>query len=172
MFRSSFTRVSALLCARRFFQPCGRLGCTCTGGAENAHWWRWRFFSVLLFVSNYLNYLALYLCIAPDYLIWNRRERPLKPADWAVSAGAANCACEAICSVWNPLGDAVRKSYDRNIIRLGREFHVFFLWQWRNLDRCEFIRGRFFLRPSALPWRAATNGWHAALWLWCCMWLL
>ena len=92
--------------------------------------------SVLLFAANYLNYLALYLCLAIDYLFWQRKKWPL---DWntalylivpqLVLNGTLAC-------IWNPLwtqhGDSIWLNTFSDRLTL-------FLWYWRDLDQAEFF---------------------------------
>ena len=59
--------------------------------------------SVLLFAANYFNYLALYACLAADYLLWRRCRVRLRLPDWIVLFAPQAVLCAAVAHVWNPL---------------------------------------------------------------------
>ena len=58
--------------------------------------------SLLLFVSNYLNFFALYVCLALDYLVWRRRQAPLPWRTLLWVLGLQVIVGGIIANVWNP----------------------------------------------------------------------
>jgi hypothetical protein len=115
---------------------------------------RWRLLvmallSASLFASSYLNYLALYGVLALDYVLWRRHERPLRIADWLALLGPQIVLCGALASVWNPL----RNSFGGYVAHdsLGQKLTLF-LWQWRDLNRCEFLCGGLLGAGAILAW--------------------
>lgn len=109
-------------------------------------YWRWKptprnllilaGLSILLFASNYLNYLALYLCLAIDYLLWKRKQWPPTWLDALLLFGPQLVFNGTIASVWNPLMtgfggyEAIDSPYQRLLL---------FYWYWRDMDYCEFF---------------------------------
>jgi hypothetical protein len=57
----------------------------------------------LLFAANYMNCVALLVCMGLDYLIWKRRNDPLTPWQISIFAGLIGLPCLLVASVWNPL---------------------------------------------------------------------
>jgi len=100
------------------------------------------FLSTLLFSANYLSYLALYVCLAIDYLGWRRKEAPLSIPDWLVLLGPQVLLCGLITLFWNPLQTdyssylGQSSSWDRVTL---------FIWNWRDINHCEFLSGTLFL---------------------------
>lgn len=63
------------------------------------------FFSILslgLWTSNYLIYVALYACLAVDYFLWQRKERPLGVKDWLALLLPQIIIGIPLVLVWNP----------------------------------------------------------------------
>ena len=59
--------------------------------------------SLLLLAANYLNYAAIYVCLAVDFLIWGRKRRPLAAGDWLWLILPQVLLGAPIVLVWNPL---------------------------------------------------------------------
>jgi Dolichyl-phosphate-mannose-protein mannosyltransferase len=109
-------------------------------------YWRWKptprnllivaALSVLLFAGNYLNYLALYACLAVDYFAWSRRERPLTQRDMLLLLGPQVVANGLIGYIWNPfrtpyaMGELANSFADRLAL---------FFWFWRDMGIAELI---------------------------------
>jgi hypothetical protein len=92
--------------------------------------------SILLFASNCMDYLALYTCLAIDYLIWKRMDWPPTWRNGLLLFGPQVILNGIIGSIWNPLktpfgGNGTSNTF---IDRL-----TLFFWYWRDLDRCEFF---------------------------------
>ena len=91
--------------------------------------------SVVLFASNYLNYLALYLCLAVDWALWRRKE-------WAPTWRRALCFLGPqivnipVAYLWNPL----RTQHGESLLGNSPwDRCVLFFWYWRDLNQCEFF---------------------------------
>jgi hypothetical protein len=109
-------------------------------------YWRWQptprtlltlaGLSVLLFASNCMNYLALYACLAVDYVIWKRKDWPPTWKMGLLLFGPQAICNGAILCVWNPLRtqeaqyEAMNSFWDRLTL---------FVWYWRDLNQCEFL---------------------------------
>ncbi len=91
--------------------------------------------SVVLLAANYLNYVALYACLAADYLIWGRQRRPLTAGDWLRLVFPQVLLGTPIVLVWNPLGKVEVYYQTANWFA---DKATLFWWNWRDLNRCEF----------------------------------
>jgi hypothetical protein len=106
--------------------------------------------SVLLCAANYLNYLALYLCLAVDYVVWRRHERPLTAGAWAVLLVPQVMLCGAIAAIWNPFTTQGGAAW--HPATLGDKV-LLFAWQWRDLNQNEFVCGALVIAAACLAWR-------------------
>ena len=90
---------------------------------------------ICLLATNYLNYIALGVCLATDYWLWRRKERRLTPPDWLLLLLPQLIAGAIIVSIWNPLNKppAVPATSGWLAGKL-----TLFWWNWRDLNRCEF----------------------------------
>ncbi len=128
--------------------------------------------SILLFAANYLNHIALYVCLAVDYFLWRRKEQPLRGADWAILLLPQVVLCGALACVWNPLRTAFGGFVARNDFADRLKL---FAWNWRDLNDAEFFVGAlilaapvigFLLRTGSGPRPAATDSrllWRGSL---------
>jgi 4-amino-4-deoxy-L-arabinose transferase-like glycosyltransferase len=91
--------------------------------------------SIALLASNYLNFIALYLCLAIDYLIWGRRERPIGWKNWAVLLVPQIVVGAIIVSIWNPFFTSNSAAFWTG--GLGARAIVF-LRAWRDINGCEY----------------------------------
>lgn len=92
-------------------------------------------FSILLLASNYLNFLALYVCLAMDYVIWGRRCQRLSTMNWLLLLLPPLLIGGAIVWIWNPFQSTGSQLLNTNTL-LDRV--ALFWWNWRDLDACEF----------------------------------
>jgi hypothetical protein len=92
--------------------------------------------SVLLFASNYLTYLGLYLCLGVDYLIWKRKDWPPTWRSGLLLFGPQVIPNGAIAYIWNPLQTHFGDYEAMN--SLGDRLTLFF-WYWRDMNACEFF---------------------------------
>lgn len=100
---------------------------------------------VLLFATNYLNYAALVVCLIVDYVVWRRHEQPLRPADWILLVLPQILFCGVIAWVWNPSGSpagVIRATLLEKVTLLG--------WQFRDMNRCEFLCGAVLVVAAVL----------------------
>jgi hypothetical protein len=58
--------------------------------------------SLCLWTSNYLIYIALYACLAADYLFWGRKQRGLRWQDWLILLLPQIALGLPLVLVWNP----------------------------------------------------------------------
>src|SRR5436309_471732 len=58
--------------------------------------------SIALLASNYLNFLALYVCLAIDYLLIGRRGRRIEAREWLVVLLPQLIVGAIIALIWNP----------------------------------------------------------------------
>jgi hypothetical protein len=103
--------------------------------------------SIALFASNYLIYVALYVCLAADYLIWGRHGRRLKPGDWLVLVLPQILVCGAIFAVWNPLQTGNAAGYSLTGIADRTKL---IWWNLRDANVCEFGVGLFWMAAPFL----------------------
>jgi hypothetical protein len=109
-------------------------------------YWRWKptdrtllllsGLSALLFASNYLQYLALYLCLAIDYGIWKRREWPWSFRRVLLLFGPQALVNGVVAFVWNPL----RTQYGGSVLQNSSwDRMTLWWWYWRDMNVAEFI---------------------------------
>ncbi len=87
--------------------------------------------SVALLAANYLNYAALYVCLAADYLIWGRKRRPLTAGDWPWLIFPQVLLGTPIVLVWNPLGKVAGYYQTANWLV---DKATLFWWNWRDMN--------------------------------------
>ena len=92
--------------------------------------------SILLFLSNFLDYLALYACIAVDYAVWKRREWPFSWRNALLWFGPQILFNGLAFCVWNPFLTPHGATAMTNT--LGNRLTLFY-WYWRDLNWCEFF---------------------------------
>jgi hypothetical protein len=98
--------------------------------------WQLVLFSVLslcLFASNYLNWAALWMCLALDYLLWGRRTVRLKPVDWVILIVPQAVIGGVILWIWNPF---LILSSAEKFPAAGRMLYLW--WCARDVVACEF----------------------------------
>jgi hypothetical protein len=98
--------------------------------------------SLCLLASNYINYVALYACLAVDYLLWGRKRRPLQWRDWLTVSLPQIVVGTLVVLTWNPLTSNVILPKPQN---LWAEKIILLGWNLRDLDRCEFGVGMLML---------------------------
>jgi len=92
--------------------------------------------SLLLLATQYMAFLAVYVCIALDYLFWRRKEARLALADWLALLLPQAVLGGIIAWIWNPLrvGYGGRMSSNSLWDRL-----VIFYWNLRDANAVEFF---------------------------------
>lgn len=109
-------------------------------------YWRWKptartflvlaGLSALLFASNYLTYLALYLCLAIDYVFWHRKKWPFSWRMALLVMGPQVLLNGIVGFLWNPL----RTQYGGSIyLNNFWDRLTLLFWYWRDLNVCEFF---------------------------------
>jgi len=92
--------------------------------------------SILLFAAHYLDFLALYVCLAIDYAIWKRKEWPPTWRNGLLLFGPQLVLIGIITSIWNPLRtpygsyEALNDFWDRVTL---------FFWYWGDMGQAEFF---------------------------------
>jgi hypothetical protein len=89
--------------------------------------------SLCLFASNYLNWAALWFCLALDFLIWRRKSVRLRAAEWATLIVPQIVIGAAIFWIWNPF--AILSGAEK-YPEAGRLHYLW--WCLRDLVTCEF----------------------------------
>jgi hypothetical protein len=130
-----------------YFRQCRYYGPTLFFSVATAFvYWRWKptprtlltlaALSIFLFASNCMVYVALYACLAIDYVIWKRKEWLPTWRHGLLLFGPQIIFNGAIGSIWNPLktefgGNGASNTF---IDRL-----TLFFWYWRDMDRSEYF---------------------------------
>jgi hypothetical protein len=113
--------------------------------------------SIMLMATHYLNYAALYACLAIDYFAWRRQRHSLTSRDWLALIAPQVVAGFALLSVWNPLTHEVTlAAQDRNWLS---DRLTLFGWNLRDLNACEFGAGILLLCAPLVAW------WRKDVWL-------
>ena len=103
-----------------------------------------------LLALNYLNYIALCVCLAADYAVWGRRERRLAVPDWLWLLLIQAVVGVIVFCIWNPF--ALRGGVPEPSNWLVNKLTLFW-WNWRDLNRCEFgALVLLVLAPLLYPW--------------------
>lgn len=109
-------------------------------------YWRWKptprtfltvaGISVLLFAANYLTYLAVYLCLAVDWIFWQRKKWVFNWSMALLVMGPQIVVNGVVGFLWNPL----RTNYGGSIyLNSFWDRLTLLLWYWRDLNECEFF---------------------------------
>lgn len=105
--------------------------------------------SLLLLASNYMFYVAVYICLIVDYLIWGRNTRSFRPSGLAVIfvpqliLGGSLASCYHLLLERKDIGDPV------NTIPVYDYINIF-LWNLRELNSCELGVGVLILMAPLL----------------------
>ena len=83
-----------------------------------------------------MDYLAFYLCLSVDWLIWRRREWQPGWLGWICLFGPQVILNGALSLIWNPLSTAFG---DYEAFNTLSDRVMLFFWYWRDLDSCEFF---------------------------------
>ena len=111
--------------------------------------------SIILLASNYLNYVALQLCLLADYLIVGRKRRSLGIKDWLIVLVPQVVVGLVIVLIWNTLGTGSKEYIQGNTILQRLQL----VWMnLRDINRCEYGAGLLLLAAPVLffvnrkPW--------------------
>jgi hypothetical protein len=75
--------------------------------------------SVALFASNYMAHVALFACLAVDYLFWRKHEQSVQKGEWAALFIPQIIGCGAIAMVRNPLRTQFGEYFASNTLLIG-----------------------------------------------------
>jgi hypothetical protein len=123
------------------------------------HWTgRWRTLfavttaSILLLLTNYMPFAALYATLACDYFCFRRCQRRLNPMQWAVLLGPQLLAGLITLWIYNPLG--ARMVTDATAHNAILDKLTLLWWNFRDLNNCEFCAGIVLISaPLLCLWR-------------------
>lgn len=126
------------------------------------HWdgKRWRlaalvFFSLVLLASNYMQFVALYVCFGVDYWLWGRKQRALSVSDWAWVLIPQLLVGGLIVGIWNPATTPNKANF---LASSALDRLRYIVWFLRDLNLCEF--GNVLLLVAApLLWLRRRNVW-------------
>ena len=91
--------------------------------------------SACLFATNYMNYVALAVCLWVDYMLWGRERHRLHASDWWWLGASQVMLCLPVFWVWYPLDKPVVDYQSGDWV----SDRVTLFWRnWRDLGRCEF----------------------------------
>jgi hypothetical protein len=103
--------------------------------------------SIILLASNYLNYVALQLCLLADYLIVGRKRRSLGIKDWLIVLVPQVVVGLVIVLIWNTLGTGSKEYIQGNTILQRLQL----VWMnLRDINRCEYGAGLLLLAAPVL----------------------
>jgi 4-amino-4-deoxy-L-arabinose transferase-like glycosyltransferase len=92
--------------------------------------------SLLLLASNYLAYAGVTIAMVVDYLIWGRKLRPIRRADWLILVLPQAVFGGIILWIWNPLNIAAYYPASEQGWLIDR--FILLGWTLRDTDRCEY----------------------------------
>jgi 4-amino-4-deoxy-L-arabinose transferase-like glycosyltransferase len=111
-------------------------------------------FSLVLLASNYIEFVALYLCLIFDYAVWGRKERALTSANWLLLMLPQLVVGATIVLIWNSAATGSNKFM---AISLADRLHYVW-WFVRDLNMCEFgLIWLLAVAPLLYQWR--RNPW-------------
>jgi len=105
--------------------------------------------SVGLYAANYLNFLAFYVVVFCDYVIWGRYRKKLSPIDWLVIVIPQSAAILVVASIWNPLG--MDSNHSLPFTNISERLTLLW-WNCRDLVRCEFGVGLILICAPFVGW--------------------
>lgn len=103
--------------------------------------------SLMLLASNYLNYLAIQLCLLVDYIAVGRKRKLLKVTDWLIVLLPQIIIGGVIVAIWNTLGTGNKQYLVGN--SLGQRLTLIWM-NLRDINVCEFGAGLFLLASPIL----------------------
>ena len=113
-----------------------------------------------LMFSYYITYVGVAAAIALDYILWKRKETPLKMSDWLIIIISQLAGVLAAYLFWNPY-DTPHGNWERNNV-LGM-LKLFYM-QIRDMNRNEFYSVFLMVIALGLGWYKKEKGvWRAAL---------
>ena len=103
--------------------------------------------SLALWAANYLNFAALFVVLGVDYVLWRRKERPLRLADWATWLVPVAVLGLPLVLIFNPLGKGIVA--EESLPWLAKRATLL-CWHLRELNVCEFGVGLLLIAAPVL----------------------
>jgi len=101
-----------------------------------------------LMFSYYITYVGVTLALALDYILWKRKETPLKINDWLLLLGLQIAGVLAAYLFWNPYSTPHGGAERNNLLGMIKLFYM----QLRDMNRNEFYSAPLMLLTLALAW--------------------
>lgn len=96
----------------------------------------------VLLASNYLNYLALHVCLLIDYLVIGHKRKWLTWQDWVIVLAPQVVLGSIVVLIWNTLGTANAEYFKGNSIGT----RLYLVWMnLRDINVCEYGVGAFVI---------------------------
>lgn len=102
--------------------------------------------SILLYFSNIMAFMALFIVMFLDYIVLDRKRSPISLRHWLILVVPLALVCIPAAFVWNPLltGNAEMQAMNTRLDRF-----MIWLWQWRDINMCEFVSAGVLLAAIA-----------------------
>ncbi len=113
------------------------------------------FLSLCLLSLNYINYAALYACLAADYLLWERKQFRLTVPDWLVLGIPQVAIGGLVFWIWNPLSKNVVQNTSSDWLA---DKITLFWWNLRDMNSGEF-GAVFLLILAPVLFQSCRNKW-------------
>ena len=101
-----------------------------------------------LMFSYYITYVGVTLALVLDYLLWKRKETPLKRNDWLLLLFPQIAGVLAAYLFWNPYSTPHGSFERNNLLGMIKLFYM----QLRDMNRNEFYSAPLMLLTIALAW--------------------
>jgi hypothetical protein len=88
-----------------------------------------------LFATNYMNYMALAVCLWFDYMLWGQERYRLKSTDWWWLGASQVVLCGPVFLIWYPLNKPIADYLPGDWLP---DRVTLLWWNFRDLSRCEF----------------------------------
>jgi hypothetical protein len=88
-----------------------------------------------LFATNYMNYMALAVCLWADYMLWGRERYRLQWSEWLWLGASQVVLCGPVFWTWYPLDKPIADFLPGDWLP---DRATLLWWNFRDLSRCEF----------------------------------
>jgi len=110
----------------------------------------WVLASLVLLASNYISFIAVYLCLVADAFVFGRGRLSFSKADFAWTLPPVAVLGGVIISIWNPL--ATEFASKRAPSPLGEKLTLLW-WNLRDTNANEFYAAGILLVGAVIAWR-------------------